>query len=104
MKKFSLFIVTTLMIYPDLVSGLAAQTSDEHIYVGEKVCRQCHNLPGSRDQYDNVTSGDDIMITFFEITAATEVNNTDRNLNIIPSDLRKATKDRFLLSFSKFRK
>jgi nitrate/TMAO reductase-like tetraheme cytochrome c subunit len=52
MKKFSLFIVTTLMIYPDLVSGLAAQTSDEHIYVGEKVCRQCHNLPGSRDQYD----------------------------------------------------
>ena len=52
MKKSALFIIITMVLYPGLVSDLSAQTSDEHIYVGEKVCRQCHNLPGSRDQYN----------------------------------------------------
>ena len=38
------------LIYLILMSN--SQKSQEHIYVGEKVCRKCHHLQGNRNQYE----------------------------------------------------
>ena len=51
MSRFNLFSI--ICIIGLLYSGnLAAQKMPELIYLGEKVCRECHHLNGNRDQFN----------------------------------------------------
>ena len=54
MKKFLVHILFAFLILQQFNLLLAgnSQKSQDHIYVGEKVCRTCHHLQGNRDQYN----------------------------------------------------
>ena len=54
MKKFLVHIFFAFLILQQFNLLLAgnSQKSQDHIYVGEKVCRTCHHLQGNRDQYN----------------------------------------------------
>jgi len=52
MKKFGLFILFSGIVIGFLNLRTFAQRNTERVYVGEKVCRECHHQSGERDQFN----------------------------------------------------
>ena len=52
MKKYIIAATVIVLSIVTSVWLMFAQRKRESIYVGEKVCRQCHHLAGNRDQFN----------------------------------------------------